>query len=818
MYDLKKFQNKKTYNCNFAPWAKIIPPGIILNKDGSFMAVILYRGPDLDNETVDRLNIITAQLNELIMTQFTTGYVLYWEATREIVNEYDEDVYFPDPITKEIDNRRRKIFINNANNFESKYYITIYYYPPSDTENKLKNLMIEEHGSDKKELSIEDCLNNFKNKIDTFVSTLKEIGLPFVEVADSNQIATYLHNCISNKKHSIVVPDKENQFIPENQNINLLNTPTFIDNLIFDTPLIGGFNPKLGNEYIKVIVPLNFPPTSFFGMFNGLNMLNFEYRWITRFFCMNKQDTIEALDTYNKGWKGKVVPITKAIKEMIFGHPDMDGSVNENALSKVEEIKSAKFDVGEDKILYGYYSLIILVKDKNKSIAENKAKEVMQYFINMGINAKIEDINAVDAYFATLPGNIYNHVRRPLISTGNLVQMVPFTNIWAGKKRNKHLNAPPLIYTKTIGNTPFRLNLHIGDVGHSMVIGPTGSGKSVHLCLIEAQFRKYKDAQIFIFDKGSSSKVITTAVGGEFYDLGSEEITNSISFQPFRKIDSDRELSWLLEWLCDYLVQENIKITPEVKQTIHNALLDMRTYQGDYKRLRTMSTFTGTLQNSDLRRAFEPLTSNGAFGRIFDSNEENLKFSSWQAFEMENLMNTKSIVGPTLMYLFHRIEESLNGNPTIIVLDECWTFFDNPSFAKKIKEWLKVLRKYNASVIFATQSLADIRNSSIFNTILDSCGSRIFLPNPNIYSGDNPELYKSFGLNDKKIQIIGTAIPKRQYYYDSIEGSRLYELALDKFTLAYIAVNKKDLINANQIIMQHGKENFNKYWQEYKGV
>lgn len=396
--------------------------------------------------------------------------------------------------------------------------------------------------------------------------------------------------------------------------------------------------------------------------------------------------------------------------------------------------------------------------------------------------------------------------------------MVPITNIWAGEKRNKHLNAPPLIYTKTIGNTPFRLNLHIGDVGHSMVIGPTGSGKSVHLCLIEAQFRKYKDAQVFVFDKGASSKVITTAVGGDFFDLGSEESTNSISFQPFAKVNSDRELSWLLEWLCDYLIQENLKITPEIKQTIHNALLDMRTYQGQHKHLLTMSTFVSTLQSETLRRAFEPLTSDGAFGKIFDSDRENLKFSSWQSFEMENLMNTKSIVGPTLMYLFHRIEESLDGRPTIIVLDECWTFFNNPSFSKKIKEWLKVLRKYNASVIFATQSLADIKNSDIFNTILDSCSSRIFLPNPNIYSGDNQDLYKSFGLNDKKIQIIGTAIPKRQYYYDSIMGSRLYELALDKFTLAYVAVNKKDLIYANKIINKHGKENFNKYWREYKGV
>lgn len=816
MYYLKKFKNKKNYNSSFAPWGKIIPPGIVLNKDGSLMSVILYRGPDLESETPDKLNIITAQLNDLIITQLTSGFVIYFEATREIVTDYDTDVYFPDPITKEIDNRRKKMF-TKSNNFESKYYLTIYYYPPSDTENKIKNFMLE-NNEQINNLSIDDCIDKFKNKIDALVITLKEIGLPFVAVANSNEIATYLHSCISNKKHKIIVPDKENQFLNKNQNIDLLDTPPLVDNLIWDTPLIGGFSPKLGNEYLKVVVPLIFPPNSFFGMFNSLNMINFEYRWITRFFCMNKQDTLEALDSYNKGWKGKVVPVTKAIKEMIFGHPDVDGSINENALSKVEEIKDAKFNVGEDKILYGYYSLIILVKDKDKNKAEIKAKEVLQLFINMGINAKIEDINAVDAYFATLPGNIYNHIRRPLINTINLIHMIPITNIWAGEKRNKHFNAPPLIYTKTIGNTPFRLNLYIGDVGHSMVIGPTGSGKSVLLCLIESQFRKYKDAQIFIFDKGASSKVITTAVGGDFFDLGSEDNINNISFQPFAKINSDKELSWLLEWLCDYLIQENITITPDIKQTIHNALLDMRIYEKENKHLLTFSTFVSTLQNDVLRKAFEPLTRAGAFGKIFDSTEENLKFSSWQAFEMENLMNTKSIVGPTLMYLFHRIEESLDGKPTIIVLDECWTFFNNHSFANKIKEWLKVLRKYNASVIFATQSLADIKNSNIFNTVLDSCSSRIFLPNSNIYNGDNPELYRSFGLNDKKIQIIGTAIPKRQYYYDSIMGSRLFELALDKFTLAYVAVNKKDLIYANKIINSYGKEKFNEYWRKYKGV
>lgn len=818
MYNLKQFRVKKVYGSSFSPWGKIIPPGIVINKDGSLMSIIQYRGPDLDSETAEKLAIVTAQLNDLFM-KLDSGYILYFEADRKLSTTYDKDVHFTDEVSKNIDEERKKLFSSAKNNFETTFYFTICYYPPTDMEEKLKNIMVE-NNSTKKEKSLDEYLQNFIKKSDSILNSLNFIGLPYINFLNSNEIATYLHSIVSNKDHKVVLHDKLNQYITNDDDLDLVDAPMLVDNFLFDTPLIAGFHPKLGDYYLKVVVPLNFPPISVFGLFNGLNFLGFEYRWITRFFCLNKQDSLEALELYNKGWKGKVVPLMKQVKEMIMGHSDIDGSINENAMRKVEEVKDAKNAVEADDLLYGYYSMMVIVKSKNEEEADKQAATVVQFFTNMGITAKIEDINAVDSYFSSLPGNIYNNVRKPLISTENLVHMMPITNIWAGDYRNKCLNGPPLIYTKTIGNTPFRLNLHVGDVGHTMVIGPTGAGKSVHLCLIEAQFKKYKDAQVFIFDKGASSKVLTLGVGGDFYDLGSEEkTTNKVSFQPLLRIDSEKERTWILEWLCDYLVQEKVEVNPEIKKYIWTALTDMCTFkESEQKKLRTMSTFINTIQSKRLREAFRPLTSDGAYGSVFDASKENLSFSSWQAFEMQALMDNKSIVGPTLMYLFHRIEEALDGRPTIIVLDECWTFLNNEAFAKKIKEWLKVLRKYNASVIFATQSLEDIRNSSIFDTVLNSCVSRIFLPNDKALNEQNKELYKTFGLNERQIEIIATATPKRQYYYDSSKGSRLYELALGKYTLSYIAVSKKDLIKAEEILTDYDRDEFNLHWQQYKGL
>ena len=212
----------------------------------------------------------------------------------------------------------------------------------------------------------------------------------------------------------------------------------------------------------------------------------------------------------------------------------------------------------------------------------------------------------------------------------------------------------------------------------------------------------------------------------------------------------------------------------------------------------------------------------GEYGEIFDSEEDHLSITSWQSFEMETLMNSKRIVGTTLMYIFHRIEDvvksvtSAEAGPTLIVLDECWVFFENPMFAEKIKEWLKTLRKYNTSVLFATQSLDDVAKSPIFDTVLSSCKSRIFLPDEGALTESRSKLYRAFGLNSRQIQLLAHAQPKREYYYDSARGSRLYNLALEHcpFTLSYVSVDKVALTKCQRILDRWGQEDFNTHWME----
>jgi type IV secretion system protein VirB4 len=200
-----------------------------------------------------------------------------------------------------------------------------------------------------------------------------------------------------------------------------------------------------------------------------------------------------------------------------------------------------------------------------------------------------------------------------------------------------------------------------------------------------------------------------------------------------------------------------------------------------------MEAFTVYLQDHTLRSAFEPFTHQGTYGGLFDNTKDTLQASRWQCFEMELLMESPSVIAPVLSYLFHRLEKRFTGAPTFLVLDEAWVYLDHPIFASKIRGWLKTLRKLNVSVIFATQSLVDIDESSIAPTIKEACFSKIYLPNAVALQPDAKEFYARFGLNEKQIETIAYAVPKRDYYYSSPLGNRLFDLALDELTLSFCA-------------------------------
>jgi type IV secretion system protein VirB4 len=217
----------------------------------------------------------------------------------------------------------------------------------------------------------------------------------------------------------------------------------------------------------------------------------------------------------------------------------------------------------------------------------------------------------------------------------------------------------------------------------------------------------------------------------------------------------------------------------------------------------------GLVQDAGVRQALRTYTLAGPHGRLLDADAETLADAGWQAFEMEHLMQSRAALLPVLTYLFRRLERRFEGRPTLMILDEAWLYLTESLFAAKIREWLKVLRKRNVAVVFATQSLSDIADSPIAPAIIENCPTRIFLPNANALDERTRRVYESFGLNERQLQILQQAIPKRDYYYQSREGNRLFELGLGSAALAFCAAGSpQDHARISRVLDEGGSEPF----------
>src|SRR5262249_24116988 len=267
--------------------------------------------------------------------------------------------------------------------------------------------------------------------------------------------------------------------------------------------------------------------------------------------------------------------------------------------------------------------------------------------------------------------------------------------VWAGPERDEHLGAPPLFFAKTEGSTPFRFSLHVGDVGHTLVVGPTGAGKSLLLALMALQFRRYPKSQVFASDFGGSIRAAALARRGDWHDLGGalgEDALEPVALQPLASIDDPAERTWAAEWVAAIFAREGVTVTPEVKKHVWTALTSLATARATE---RTLTGFSVLLQSGALKRAFQPYCLGGPYGRLLDAEAECLGGADVQAFETEGLIGSGA-ASAVLAYLFHRIEGRLDGQATLLIVDEGWLALDDSTFELRLREWLKTLRKKNA--------------------------------------------------------------------------------------------------------------------------
>ncbi|AWV24650.1 Conjugal transfer protein trbe [Roseomonas mucosa] len=767
MMNLAEYRNRNTRLADFLPWAALAGEGVVLNKDGSLQRSARFRGPDLDSAVPAELVAVAGRLNNAFR-RLGSGWAIFVEAQRHGAVSYPAST-FADSASALVDAERKADFEEAGAHFESSYFLTFLYLPPAEDAARAETWLYE--GRDHAGVDAREVLRSFVDRTDRILNLI-DAFMPECVWLDDAETLTYLHSTISTKRHRVRVPE----------------TPMYLDALLADQPLTGGLEPRLGEAHVRILTIVGFPTATTPGILDELNRLAFPYRWSTRAILLDKTDATKLLTKIRRQWFAKRKSIAAILKEVMTN--EASALVDTDAANKAADADMALQELGADYAGQAYVTATITVWDDDPRVAAEKLRLVEKVIQGRDFTAMTETINAVDAWLGSLPGHVYANVRQPPISTLNLAHMIPLSAVWAGPERDEHFDAPPLLYGRTEGSTPFRLSIHVGDVGHTLIVGPTGAGKSVLLALMALQFRRYPQSQVFAFDFGGSIRAAALAMQGDWHDLGgglTEGAADSVSLQPLARIDDVAERAWASDWLIAILSRESVPVTPEVKEHLWSALSSLASAPVAE---RTLTGLSVLLQSNDLKQALRPYCIGGPYGRLLDAEAEHLGEAHVQAFETEGLIGTGAAAA-VLAYLFHRIEDRLDGRPTLLIVDEGWLALDDEGFAGQLREWLKTLRKKNASVIFATQSLSDIDGSAIAPAIIESCQTRILLPNERAVEPQITAIYRRFGLNDRQIEILARATPKRDYYCQSRRGNRLFELGLSDVALALCAASSK---------------------------
>jgi len=802
-HHVKKHRSNTAGLVDLLNYAAVVDDGVIVGKNGSFMAAWLYQGEDIANTTDEAREMMAFRINQALSVM-GSGWMIHVDAMRRAAPGYSDRGYshFLDPISMAVDEERRQLFESLSTLYEGYFVITLTWYPPVLIQKRFVELMFDDSG---------ERLSQ-KAKTHQLIETFKQSCRNFESRMSS---AVHLERLGSNNEGNTATQDNFLRHIQYcvtglNHPINLPKNPIYLDALIGGQELTPGITPKIGRKFIQCVAIEGFPMESYPGILTALTQLPVEYRWSSRFIFMDTHEAVAHFTKFRKKWKQKV----RGFFDQIFN--TNSGIVDEDALNMVNDAQSAIAETNSGLVGQGYYTSVIVLMDEDRAQVEKAALFIEKNINALGFTARTETINTMDAFMGSLPGHGVENIRRPLINTMNLADLLPTSSIWTGENKAPcplfPPSSPPLMHCVTNGNAPFRLNLHVRDLGHGIMFGPTRSGKSTHLGLIALSWRRYKDARIYSFDKGMSMYPTCKATGGEHFTIADKE--SRLAFAPLQFLDTKAHRAWAMEWIDTILSLNGLNTTPAQRNEIGHAIISM--HQSGSK---TLSEFVMTIQDEPIRETLKQYTIDGLMGHLLDAESDGLGLSSFMTFEIEHLMGLgEKFALPVLLYLFRRIETSLDGRPTLILLDEAWLMLAHPVFKNKIAEWLDSMAKKNCVVFMATQHLSHAAGSGILDVIVESTATKIFLPN--LYARD-PEtrvIYERMGLNPRQIDIIAQAQPKRDYYYVSEKGQRLYQLALGPYALAFVGATDPDSIaRMKQLELKYGEE-WVSHWLSEKGI
>jgi type IV secretion system protein VirB4 len=507
-----------------------------------------------------------------------------------------------------------------------------------------------------------------------------------------------------------------------------------------------------GKDYSTILSLKDYPPQATPGMVDAILRLPYEMLLTESFAFVDRQIGLERIDL--------------AVRRL--------RAADDEAMSLRAGLMAAKDDLTTGVFALGEHHLSLTLRAKSLSALDQAAALGLSALADLGAVAVREDINLEPAFWAQFPGNEAYIARRGLISTGAYASFASLHGFPIGSPHSNHWGQAVSVF-ETSSGTPYYFNFHKADLGNFTVIGPSGSGKTVVLNFLAAQSQKFNPRTV-LFDKDRGSEIFVRAIGGHYAVIKPGEVTG---FNPLQLPDTPTNRAFLRGFITQLVTRPEAPLLAEEEAIIAEAIEGNYAQEPRFRRLRYLRELLGGVRrpmHGDLAARLAPWCGQGDYAWLFDGEDDHLDMAERTlGFDMTQILNEPALRTPCMMYLFHRVEERLDGTPTLIIIDEGWKALDDEVFSAAIRNWMKTLRKRNAILGFGTQSASDALESRISSAIIEQSATQIFMPNPRAQEDDYG---KGFGLTAHEIDLIRN-IPNHAHAFLVKHGNHSVVARLD---------------------------------------
>jgi type IV secretion system protein VirB4 len=725
----EKIGKTEVGTANFIPYKCHYTSDTLLGKDESLIRVIKIKGFAFETADDIEIDLKKSARNNLLKGMASGNFSLYFHTVRRKEKAFPEG-RMPDVFSERV-NKEWRAKHSDDKSFINEHYLTIIRGHDTAAIAKIHQMLQKiQHTADR--LAWEDHMREAFDELDEMTIRIlngfssygaRLLGITETEDGIFSELLEFfgrIINCGFSQPMTLPTMNLD-RYLP-------------ISRLFFGARSIEARHP-MGNKYAGIVSVKEYRPSTHAGIFDGFMQLPFEMIMSQSFSFVDRMIAISSMQLQQR---------------RLVQSEDV-------AVSQIGEIDQALDSAMSGEFAFGKHHCTILCIENSLKSLESALSMAIVEMSNVGISAVREKMNLEPAYWAQIPGNADFAVRKSTVNTLNIASFASFHNYPSGNRQGNHWGNAVTVFN-TVSGTPFFFSFHVRDVGHTMVIGPTGSGKTILLNFLCAQSQKFM-GRLFFFDKDRGAEIFIRAINGTYI---TPDVSKRSGFNPFALEDTPVNRSFLVEFLRSLVTVDEDKLTPEELEKLNEAVNGNYKLPPEQRRLSNIAAFMGIGGPGTLSGKLAMWHTIGSHAKLFDNDEDEIDFGSNRifGFEMGVVLQDRYALGPVLLYLFHRIQKSLDGSPTMIVLDEAWALIDNPIFAPKIKDWLKTLRKLNACVIFATQSVEDAAKSRISDTLVQQTATQVFLPNlraTDVYQ-------KVFMLSEREFQLVKTTEPSSRFF------------------------------------------------------